>query len=42
MNRRLLGDYRSLETDQKVWKKQRHIAARIYYRLVDEYSFSGG
>ncbi|MGG4036554.1 IS21 family transposase, partial [Paenibacillus cisolokensis] len=30
-----------LKADQNVWKKQRHTAARIYRRLVDEYGFSG-
>lgn len=30
-----------LKTDQSVWKKQRHTAARIYHRLVDEYNFRG-
>jgi transposase len=30
-----------LELDQQVWKKQRHTAARIYKRLVEEYDFKG-
>jgi transposase len=30
-----------LKADQSVWKKQRHTAARIYQRLVDEYDFRG-
>lgn len=30
-----------LKADQNVWKKQRHTAARIYRRLVDEYGFKG-
>jgi transposase len=30
-----------LQEDQHVWKKQRHTAARIYHRLVDEYGFQG-
>lgn len=30
-----------LQEDQQVWKKQRHTAARIYQRLVDEYGFKG-
>ncbi|NTZ16431.1 IS21 family transposase [Paenibacillus sp. JMULE4] len=30
-----------LKADQNVWKKQRHTAARIYHRLVDEYGFTG-
>jgi len=31
-----------LINDQKVKKKQRHTARRIYQRLRDEYGFSGG
>jgi transposase len=30
-----------LQEDQQVWKKQRHTAARIYQRLLDEYGFNG-
>ncbi|WP_344853808.1 helix-turn-helix domain-containing protein, partial [Anoxybacillus suryakundensis] len=30
-----------LEDDLKRWGKQRHTAARIYRRLVDEYDFKG-
>ena len=31
-----------LKNDQKVKKKQRHTARRIYQRLRDEYGFRGG
>ena len=30
-----------LEDDLKPWGKQKHTAARIYRRLVDEYDFKG-
>lgn len=30
-----------LEDDLKRWGKQKHTAARIYRRLVDEYNFKG-
>ncbi|MFC4620590.1 IS21 family transposase [Camelliibacillus cellulosilyticus] len=30
-----------LEEDQKRWGKQRHTAARIFRRLIDEYDFKG-
>jgi transposase len=30
-----------LEDDQKRWGKQKHTAARIYERLVEEYQFKG-
>lgn len=30
-----------LKEDQHVWKKQKHTAARIHQRLVDEYGFKG-
>lgn len=30
-----------LQEDQQIWKKQRHTAARIHQRLVDEYQFKG-